>query len=62
MPIGINLGLLHFLWMQVSGALLIARGALFPVLQMTGLSPQAIRHAQAAFRLAATLPAVPTGF
>ncbi|MGQ9709928.1 MAG: hypothetical protein ACUVXE_05565 [Anaerolineae bacterium] len=53
---------MHFLWMQVSGALLIARGALFPVLQMTGLSPQAIRHAQAAFRLAATLPAVPTGF
>lgn len=55
LPIGTNLGLLHFLWMQVSGALLPARGALFPALQMTGLSPQAIRHAWAAFRYGAWL-------
>lgn len=47
-PIGTNLGLLHLLWMLVSGALLISRGALFPALQWIGLEPAAIRRAWAA--------------
>jgi len=50
LPIGTNLGLLHFLWMQISGMLLPSRGALFPALQALGLSPAAIRRAWAAFR------------
>jgi hypothetical protein len=50
LPVGTNLALLHFLWMLVSGALLPQRGALFPALQATGLSTQAIRRAWAAFR------------
>jgi hypothetical protein len=53
LPIGTNLGLTHFLWMEVSGALLPARGALFPALQTIGLPPPAIRHAWAAFRYGA---------
>jgi len=50
LPIGTNLGLLHFLWMLVSGSLLPSRGALFPALQAIGLSPAAVRRAWAAFR------------
>jgi len=50
LPIGTNLGLLHFLWMQVSGMLLPHRGALFPSLQAIGLLPGASRRAWAAFR------------
>jgi len=50
LPIGTNLGLLHFLWMQVSGMLLPNRGALFPALQAIGLCPGATRRAWAAFR------------
>lgn len=50
LPIGTNLGLLHFLWMQVSGMLLPHRGALFPALQAIGLLPGATRRAWAAFR------------
>src|SRR3970040_2754168 len=49
-PVGTNLALFQFLWMLVSGALLPQRGALFPALQATGLSEQAIRRAWAAFR------------
>jgi len=49
LPIGTNLALLHFLWMQLSGALLPSRGALFPALQAIGLSPAAVRRAWAAF-------------
>ena len=49
-PVGTNLGLLQFLWMLVSGALLPQRGAIFPALQSIGLSEQAIRRAWAAFR------------
>lgn len=49
LPIGTNLALLHFLWMQLSGALLSSRGALFPALQAIGLSPQEVRRAWAAF-------------
>jgi hypothetical protein len=39
--------------MQVSGALLPSRGALFPALQAIGLGPVAVRHAWAAFRYGA---------
>ncbi len=49
-PIGTNLALLHFLWMQLSGTLLSSRGALFPALQAIGLSPREVRRAWAAFR------------
>jgi hypothetical protein len=49
LPVGTNLALLHFLWMQLSGALLPSRGALFPALQATGLFPAAVRRAWAAF-------------
>jgi hypothetical protein len=50
LPIGTNLSLLHFLWMQLSGQLLSSRGALFPALQAIGLLPEATRRAWAAFR------------
>jgi hypothetical protein len=53
LPIGTNLALLHFLWMQISGALLPSRGALFPALQAIGLLPATIRRAWAAFRYGA---------
>lgn len=53
LPIGTNLALLHFLWMQLSGALLPSRGALFPALQAIGLSPAEVRRAWAAFRFGA---------
>jgi hypothetical protein len=53
LPIGTNLALLHFLWMQLSGALLPSRGALFPALQAMGLSPAAVRRAWAAFHAGA---------
>jgi hypothetical protein len=50
LPIGTNLGLLHVLWVLVSGALLASRGALFPALKSIGLSDEATRRAWAAFR------------
>jgi hypothetical protein len=53
LPIGTNLALLQFLWMQLSGALLPSRGALFPALQAIGLLPAAVRRAWAAFRCGA---------
>lgn len=53
LPIGTNLALLHFMWMQVSGALLASRGALFPALQAIGLPPDAVRRSWAAFRYGA---------
>ncbi len=49
LAIGTNLGLLHFLWMLVSGALLPSRGALFPALKSVGLSDGGIRRAWGAF-------------
>ena len=49
LPVGTNLGLLPFLWMLVSGALLPRRGALFPALKSIGLSDGATRRAWAAF-------------
>jgi hypothetical protein len=53
LPVGTNLALLHFLWMEISGALLPSRGALFPALQSIGLPPAAVRRAWAAFRYGA---------
>jgi hypothetical protein len=47
-PVGTNLGLLHLLWMLVSGRLLGARGALFPGLDECGLTRGAVRRAWAA--------------
>ena len=49
LPVGTNLGLLHFLWMLVSGALLPTRGAIFPALKSIGLSEEAMRRSWAAF-------------
>jgi hypothetical protein len=46
--VGTNLGLLHLLWMLVSGQLLVTRGAVFPGLNGTGLSARAVRRAWAA--------------
>jgi hypothetical protein len=50
LPIGTNLGMLHFMYMLVSGALLPNRGAMFPGLKSIGLSDDAIRRAWVAFR------------
>src|SRR6188474_2134196 len=47
-PIGTNLGLVHLLWMLVSGRLLGTRGAVIPGLSATGLSESAVRRAWAA--------------
>jgi hypothetical protein len=47
-PIGTNLGLVHLLWMLVSGRLLGSRGAVIPGLSATGLSEPAVRRAWAA--------------
>ncbi len=49
LPIGTNLGMLHFLWMLLSGSLLTNRGAIFPSLQTIGLSEKAIRRSWSAF-------------
>ncbi len=50
LPIGTNLGLLHLLWMLVSGRLLAARGAVIPGLDACGLARQAVRRAWASRR------------
>src|SRR5258708_2701312 len=42
LPVGTNLGLLHLLWMLVSGRLLAARGAVIPGLDACRLSRQAL--------------------
>ena len=47
-PIGTNLGLVHVLWMLVSGQLLASRGAVMPGLSATGLSDPEARRAWAA--------------
>jgi hypothetical protein len=47
-PIGTNLGLVHLLWMLVSGRLLATRGAVIPGLSATGLPEPAVRRAWAA--------------
>ena len=51
LPIGTNLGLLHLLWMLVSGRLLESRGAVIPGLDHLGLSAAAVRRAWAALAL-----------
>jgi hypothetical protein len=48
LPVGTNLGLLHLLWMLVSGRLLATRGAVIPGLDACGLSRRAVRRAWAA--------------
>jgi hypothetical protein len=48
LPTGTNLGLLHLLWMLVSGRLLGSRGALLPGLREVGLSDGQVRRAWAA--------------
>src|SRR5260370_2653527 len=48
LPVGTNLGLLHLLWMVVSGRLLTTRGAVIPGLDACGLSRRAVRRARAA--------------
>src|SRR3954447_9678733 len=47
-PIGTNLGLVHVLWMLVSGRLLETRGAVIPGVGAAGLSEPAVRRAWAA--------------
>jgi hypothetical protein len=48
LPVGTNLGMVHLLWMLVSGRLLEARGAVIPALSDCGLSERAVRRAWAA--------------
>jgi hypothetical protein len=48
LPVGTNLGLLHLLWLLVSGRLLASRGALFPGLSAAGLTDRRVRRAWAA--------------
>ena len=48
LPVGTNLGVLHLLWMLVSGQLLSTRGAVIPGLSACGLAPRAVRRAWAA--------------
>ncbi len=45
LPVGTNLGLLHLLWMLVSGQLLTTRGAVIPGLSACGLSRRAVGRA-----------------
>jgi|SRR5436309_7177124 len=45
LPMGTNLGLLHVLWMLVSGQLLTTRGAVIPGLSACGLPVRAVRRA-----------------
>src|SRR4029453_7283763 len=47
-PVGTNLGLLHLLWMLLSGRLLLSRGAVIPGLAALGLAEGAVRRAWAA--------------
>jgi hypothetical protein len=47
-PVGTNLGLGHLFLTILSGRLLSSRGALFPALTDLGLTPQAVRRAEAA--------------
>lgn len=49
MFVGTNLAMLHFLWMLVTGSLLVHRGAIFPALQSIGIDEPAVRRAWAAF-------------
>lgn len=48
LPSGTTLGMVHLLWMLVSGQLLATRGAVIPALSACGLSERAVRRAWAA--------------
>jgi hypothetical protein len=48
LPIGTNLGLVHLIWMLLSGKALLTRGAIIPGLSAVGLSAGAVRRAWAA--------------
>ena len=56
LPVGTNLGVLHLLWMLVSGRLLAARGAVIPGLSESGLPDRAVRRAWAALGQGAGRP------
>src|SRR2546429_9693719 len=45
LPVGTNVGMLHLLWMLVSGQLLATRGAVIPGLSACGLAERAVRRA-----------------
>jgi hypothetical protein len=45
LPVGTNLGLLHLLWMLVTGRLLATRCAVIPGLDACGLARRAVRRA-----------------
>ena len=62
LPIGTNLGLLHLLWMLVSGRLLGSRGALIPGLSDLGLTDAEVRRAWAALAGAWTSEALVAGW
>ena len=49
LPIGTNFGIVHFLWMLISGSLLQNRGAIIPALKSIGLSDEEARRAWTAF-------------
>ena len=49
-PVGTNLGLANLLWAMVSGSFLSSRGAIFPALQLGGLSAETIRRSWSAMR------------
>jgi len=48
LPVGTNLGMLHLLWMVVSGQVLATHGAIIPGLSACGLPERAVRRAWAA--------------
>lgn len=48
LPIGTNLGMVHLIWMLLSGKALLTRGAIIPGLSAVGLSEGAVRRAWAA--------------
>lgn len=48
LPVGTNVGVLHLLWMLVSGQVLSTRGAVIPGLSACGLAPRVVRRAWAA--------------
>lgn len=45
LPVGTNLGVVHLLWMLLSGQLLASRGGIFPGLSAVGLFAPAVRRA-----------------
>jgi hypothetical protein len=49
LPIGTNLGMVHFMWMLISGAQLPNQGAIIPALKSIGLSDEETRRFFAAF-------------